>query len=889
MLLRHCRSLTCLVLLCSCSNGADGRFDVNPSFDAGSGGGTGGGGGTDAGKASTGGGSGSGGTSRGGSGGAGGGVGSGGATGAPDGAAGQPDGGSGASGTRALGEACVAGSVADGCRAGLACAAGSCQLGHQRVQGGTCVASGECLPGFICSLGRCAAEGTGAAGASCMADTACKAGLRCGIVGFGAECVPEGTADVGQSCTVSTDCLGGLLCAAAAGKSTCAPIATTGPAAGLPFGLPTAPTLQCEAASTGKVQAYFEVPGAQGSSATADFFRLPFPNDARIKSGKIDLSGFPTPGSSLLGYDPVKVYLDAITASERGWGTSPTVLFRFSGGVDFSTMVPVVGLPSPVQFLDVTDPQNPGNGGAGWTFSGQGGKYICHDWFAVRRPEGAPLEPGHTYAVYLTTVARDTNGLPIDRSPELVALLAGTAPTDTGLANAYSAFAPLRAYLAAQTVDPATILNATVITVAPTRGLMTGLASAANAAPLPVASGWVKCGGAAASPCPDASGARACGAADPAYDEYHALVALPIFQKGTAPYTDAGGDIDTGAPVRTESVCASLTVPKGTMPAAGWPVAVFGHGTGGSFRSQIRPEVSGALAKATTPMMALGYDEVQHGPRRGSSTASPNALFFNFKNPAASRGNPLQGAADVISVGRLARTLTVPAGVTGGAAIKSDPTAIVYFGHSQGSMHGSLGLPYTNDYGATVLAGQGASLMHALLSKTSPENVAAAVPLILGLDYGNKGALFGGENHPVLTIVQQWIDPADPINFAAAIARRRNTGIQPKSVLLPYGLGDTYSPPLTMELYAIAAQVAVAAHDPSVATPDAISNLTEQPVPFSGNFAAGGSTVTLALREYANAAGKDGHFVVFDVPSANADAVRFLSMAAAHSVPQVGQ
>jgi len=324
------------------------------------------------------------------------------------------------------------------------------------------------------------------------------------------------------------------------------------------------------------------------------------------------------------------------------------------------------------------------------------------------------------------------------------------------------------------------------------------------------------------------------------------------------------------------------------MPAQGWPLAVFGHGTGGSFRSHVRPEVSGALAKATPPLAVLGYDAVEHGPRRGGSTASPNTLFFNFENPAAARGNPLQGAADVLSMGRFARALTVPVTVTGGAAISVDASHLVYFGHSQGSMHGSVALPYTNDYAAAVFAGQGASLTQALLTKTSPTNVAAAVPLVLGGDYESQGRLFGGATHPVLTLVQQWIDPADPLNFAGAIARRRNANLLPKSVFQPYGLGDTFSPPPTMELYAVAAGLSLASHDSSATTPDAIGKLTEQPVPLTGNFAAGGRTVTLAVREYANGPGKDGHFVVFDVVRANADAVRFLSMAAAGSVPQVG-
>jgi hypothetical protein len=801
-----------------------------------------------------------------------------------------PDGAVPASGSHASGESCTSGSASDDCRAGLSCTAGTCQLAHQTKEGDSCVASGECSANLACALGRCAPAGTGEAGTGCTTDVDCTSGLRCGIVGFGAECLPEGSSDVGQTCAVSADCLGGLLCAPGPASSACAPIPVTGPGAGVPFGIPTAPTLKCEPSSTGKIEAYFEVPGADGTGAADDFFRLPFPNDARIKAGKIDLSGFPTPGAAFLGFDPVKVYVDAITAGQSGWGTSPSVLFRFSGPVDFDTLRPVSGQPSPVQFLDVTDPQNPGNDGAGWSYSGSSGKYICHDWLAVRRPLGSVLDPGHVYVVYVTTQGHDTNGLPIERSPQLTALLGSTPPVDPGLTNAYAAYAPFRSYLSAQSVSASTILNATVITVAPVRAPMDGLAAAVGAAAVPVATGWVKCGASAVSPCPDAMGDRACGPEATDYDEYHALVALPIFQTGTAPYSIAGGGIDTSAgPVRLENVCAALTVPKGTMPAQGWPLAVFGHGTGGSFRSHVRPEVAGALAKATPPLAVLGYDAVEHGPRRGGSTASPNALFFNFENPAAARGNPLQGAADVLSVGRFAKTLTVPATVTGGAAVTVDPSHLVYFGHSQGSMHGSVALPYTNDYVAAVLAGQGASLTQALLAKTSPTNVAAAVPLLLGGDYEAMGRLFGGETHPVLTLVQAWIDPADPLNFAGGVARRRNTNILPKSVFQPYGLGDTYSPKATMELYAVAAGLPLAAHDPSVTTPDAIAKLPEQPVPLAGNFAAAGRTVTLAVREYANAQGKDGHFVVFDVASANADAVRFLSMAAAGSVPQVGK
>jgi pimeloyl-ACP methyl ester carboxylesterase len=231
----------------------------------------------------------------------------------------------------------------------------------------------------------------------------------------------------------------------------------------------------------------------------------------------------------------------------------------------------------------------------------------------------------------------------------------------------------------------------------------------------------------------------------------------------------------------------------------------------------------------------------------------------------------------------------VPASATGGAEIALDPARVSFFGHSQGSMHGSLALAHTNDYSATVLSGNGASLMHALLSKTKPENIAQGIPFLLGGDFDQDLRLFGGDHHPVLSIVQQWIDPADPLNFARALTRERLPGITPKSVFQTYGHGDTYSPPDTMRRYAAAAVLDVAEHDPSVTSPDPIAHFAEVPVPLAGNYTDGPSTVTLALRQYAPPTGRDGHFVVFDVASANEDVVRFLSMNAAGDVPAVGQ
>jgi hypothetical protein len=315
-------------------------------------------------------------------------------------------------------------------------------------------------------------------------------------------------------------------------------------------------------------------------------------------------------------------------------------------------------------------------------------------------------------------------------------------------------------------------------------------------------------------------------------------------------------------------------VPKGDPPASGFPLVVYAHGTGGDFRNHVSASVAGALSTASVPFAVLGIDQVTHGPRRGSSTTSPNELFFNFMNPKAARGNPLQGAADQLSLMRFAAT------IDGASDMPTiiDPDRLFFFGHSQGSTEGSLMLPYADGYKAAVLSGNGGSLLNALLTKSKPVNLRAVLPLALS-DPTVAGGL--GEVHPVLSLLQQWIDPADPMNFARSVVRAPIAGHPPKHVFQTYGTDDTYSPPVTLDVYSIAAQLT------QVRPLISEIGLLEADAPLSGNEGMG--MITAGVRQYDPPTGSDGHFVVFDVPQANEDMVRFFSMAAAGDIPQIGE
>lgn len=790
----------------------------------------------------------------------------------------DPNGGAGSQGHAGLGVGAACGEN-NLCRTGLSCdsAAHSCAPAHTQPQGAACTVSGECQGG-LCAEGRCASAGTGAEGSACTTDVDCASGLRCGLAGFGAQCLPEGGGDIGTACTSNRDCLGGLGCLQGACSPT--PAGYFGPAW---------EGVSCKDEG-GAPKAYFQLPRGKDDS---DFYRLPFPNDARLKDGHPDLTGHPTPGSALLGFDPVDRYLRAVEQDNDGWGLYQSVFFRFSGELDLGSFA------SNVHLVDLTTGSTVA---LRFSYSVGGSAYLCGNWLAVRGGIGAPFEPGHVYSAWLGTGIKAKGGAPVQRSADLVALLDGAAPVDPVVAAVYPRYAPLRAYLATQKVEPASVLDATVFTIGKVRATAEQLATSIAAASPPAATKWTKCAEGVVSPCPDATGDRACGSADPDFDELHALVALPIYQAGEPPYLAVaeGGGIATNASgslavVRTETVCLSLTVPKGPSGSV-WPTVVFAHGTGGNFRSHITNGIAkdfargiddGAPAVVLRKAAVLGIDQVAHGPRRAGSSVSPNDLFYNFANPRAARGNALQGAADQLSLERFVGSVTFTDATSPTLEAFALGGKVAFWGHSQGATEGAIALPYSG-YVAATLSGEGASLLDALLTKTSPVNLAASVPFALS-DAAGDGTLRGGVFNPILSLLQLYIDPADPLGYARLATSAPPAGMTAHHVFQPYGLSDSYTPSIVQQTYILAAGLGLVKEDSSVDAPEPIGSLEPIPPPALGNLNVDALPYTALAREYAPKKGEDGHFVAFDLPSARGDAERFLAGALAGKVPRVGE
>ncbi len=801
---------------------------------------------------------------------------------------GNPDSGTLSTGAE-VGEDCQTSSA---CRVGLACDSVSkkCIPSGSVIEGGACKLSGECIAGNYCTQqGACAPSGAAAAGAVCSSEGDCASGLLCAQAGFTGVCQTPGVVTFGHGCVQTADCMAGLLCIGGVCTK-----AILSPWAGV----------TCSDVEDTVAKIYFHVPRATDPATSTDFYRLPFPNDIRLKNGKVSLNGHPRPGPRILPFDLVDRYITAIEAESAGFAANPTIILRLSRQFNLATFPGDCG----VSLVDIT-PTSPTYGrGEGLTCDANNGdtRYICGPFMRVRTGLGSPLRPGTTYALLVRKAITDVLGNPFGADDDFAAMLAVAPPTDPDLAAAYAAYLPLRNYVAAGKVAAADLASAAVFTVEKYEDPMAAIdATIAASAPPPI-EGMVRCGDPGVlSPCDDGltgvDHVRGCLPGDStsaSFDTYQGTFGLPVFQQGTPPYltpSDGGNivyDATTGAAniQSIQKVCFALTVPKGVAPASGWPLVLYGHGTGGSYRSIIDLGLSADLATGAAPaglgagidggasatpvpMAMLGFDGVLHGTRNGGSTKPVGELVYNFLNPVAARDNALQAAADLLSI---------PYSLGGFAAkgIVLDGNRLALYGHSQGGNGASLVAARQSSYGTIVMSGTGGMLTYTLLGKTQPFDIPAVLPYLLGEP--GPAALDAG--HPVLALMQMFFERSDSVNFARRMLREPLPTMTAHHILHVYGTNDSYAVVTTQQAYALAAGFQVA--PPILDNFGLVPVTTPPPVSDNAFFGSYGKLTAVEI-QYQPDASYDGHFVSTMNPGARAAIQQMLVTFARDGIPSV--
>lgn len=574
------------------------------------------------------------------------------------------------------------------------------------------------------------------------------------------------------------------------------------------------------AASTG-VTVVFDASADLGSPD--HFFDFPWPSDLRLSSsGTPDLRGLPNPTSS-----GVLEGLRTIAQQRKGFPMVPVAWFRFTADVASHVVTDTIPATasSPVLLLDV-DPQSHDVGKLYPTIAETltASTYVPSSVLAVGVRPGIVLSPHTKYAFVVKTSANDATGKPLGVDASLAAALGG------GTDAVGKLFAPLPAALAKAGVDVHDVAAATVFTTGDVVSDLFALTSHV------LGSAQVTVDGVAVDPNVLDTNARFC--------ELQASVTYPQFQVGYAsPPYDKGGlfALDaSGNPTQqgTLTVPVTITLPKQAMPAGGFPLDVYFHGTGGvsnaiADRGVWRPETTTAncpmgqeldtwqgVTGCNTPGQGPGWVMAPHGVAMAASAlplnpqrwpAGANGTFpeyIDINNIAATRDDFRQGVIEQRLFIDALRRLTIPPATVAACTGLSLPAGETSFhfkddpvlaqGQSMGAMYANMISAVEPRIKAVVPTGAGGYWSWFILQTQSIPNVKSELGLLLGV----RGAF--SHMHPAMHLAQIGLEPVDPIVYMPRLGRNPLPGHPVRPVYGPHGQGDSYFPTVVQDAVAMA-------------------------------------------------------------------------------------
>jgi hypothetical protein len=507
------------------------------------------------------------------------------------------------------------------------------------------------------------------------------------------------------------------------------------------------------------------------------FYAQPWPLDTRLHdNGALDLSGFPTPADALF----INLNLPTIERATRGFSTTGAIFTSFDGELDRDA------LPTPAQsltakasaYLVEVEPDSDTRGERtpiACSHRKQATGYNPPNLLACVPVPGFPLRPATRYALVLTDGLRDADGKRVRASQRMRDLLAERAEGDDPLVRQLRAvYVPLARWLREQDDALDHVVGATVFTTQDPISELRALAEDARALPPPRSRNVAAYTGML----PAESGN---------YLAFDGSYPTPIYQQGQTPYATSGGDIRFGAdgsPMLAGELQLrfALTVPVGEMPAGGWPVVLYHHGSGGDAYSFIADGTAYHLAAAG--VAGIGIDAPVHGTRKAAGDDA-QSLFFNISNVLAMRDNVRQGAVDLLVLERFVAEFDQ---APGSERIRFDLDNVSAMGHSQGGLTVPLMLPVAEHVRAAMLSGAGASITASILYKTAPLDIPALARTFLALEANEPLDAF----HPVLALVQAFTDVADTSNYAPYLFRWE--GGRGVDVWATQGLADIFTP-----------------------------------------------------------------------------------------------
>ncbi len=627
------------------------------------------------------------------------------------------------------------------------------------------------------------------------------------------------------------------------------------------------------------------------------FYDFPYPDIRRldVAAETIDLTGFPNPEDAELVSEVVGL---------AGWphtGFSPfaVVSIGFDGPVDtdnLRTMFDLAPEPDPNIFflnVDVDSARFGERIPAVASFFDRDGRYVEENLLTVAPWPGRSMQAGSTYAAIVLRSVGDPDGNLLGQPRLLTDLLDGIVPDVVDGQDLANGFAPLVAYLLDQDdLVAGQIAAATVFPVDDPVQRMYDIAQgiaddyqAVTAQPLKLVQD------------------------EPEYCYFEGTVTMPQFQVGESPFSEPGsGGIEfdeDGKPIkqRDEEIKVVLSIPRNqAMPAAGFPYLEYVHGSGG-IASQVMDRGRKETAEGDEePWRGPGWVAALRGWASGSQAMPvspdrvPNAssfAYFQITNLEATRGDFWQGTAELLMKWNWLAAQQWDAGLCHGAdipggAFKVDPDLHVTMGQSMGAMYTNFYGAVAHDTKAVIPTGSGGYWSFFLFTGDLIPGFAD----LLGSLMNTKSNEPLSHLHPVLGLVQQYLDAIDPMLFTTREIREPLPDVPAKHMLVPLGRQDSYFSIQTQRAISVGYGVPILGDLVDPIAPghqDPFFEFESTTLPASANLTAGdGQVVTAGIVQFEeDDVQQDGHVIVFQRPEAKYLYACFLESLATDGIPTI--
>jgi hypothetical protein len=506
------------------------------------------------------------------------------------------------------------------------------------------------------------------------------------------------------------------------------------------------------------------------ANTVATFWDFPFPSDQRLDpNGAPEVTAFPNPRNL-----PILANLLSIVPDRRGWPMMTPAYFRFTAPVP-ATSLDVVLADGPLYLIDI-DPASPERGSkfpvVAKTLAAD--SYVTSNVLAIAPRPGIVLRARTQYAY---VVAR--------------AFAPGfSRPSGFG----ESVYPTLWSTLDAIGIERDDVLVATVFTTGDEVARIRARSEAIRAAYEPQLTNVQLVGGDMYA----------------GFCRLSAQITMPQFQTGEQPFDSGGlfvldGD-DVPAKQGEMTIPVVITLPKQTMPATGWPLYQFFHGSGGLSTGLVDLGYSPTPADMPEPGKGPGYVVALQGIAAASAAMplNPERLptatdysYLNINNLAAFPQTFQQGVFEQRLLTDALLALRIPdsvlSGCTGIASGSGehffDPQKLVAGGQSMGGMYTNLVGAVEERFGALVPTGAGGFWNYMILESQIIPGARQLLGTALGVDDAELSFV-----HPAMNAIGLAWEIAEPIVAMSRIAHRPLEGLPARHVYEPVGKDDVYFP-----------------------------------------------------------------------------------------------